>query len=292
MPIHLISFRLGLLTFTIVAFTVFGITPGHTSAGLLDYYTLDETTGDDAGSTGTRNTTGDLSPSVFNFNSALGDGGSVSDGVDGNALRFDDGSDNRQRVTFTTPLLQLGTDSFTINLWARRDRVNDWDTLVYQKAGTDGINNVFARVNNTNTMLFVVGGDSVVTTETIAADGEFHMYTFVRDTEGGNNILRLYIDGGTPTTNNIGGSPTNIQANGEAYFGSQGTGSSSVDRYFDGTLDEILIADIVASPELIEYWYNNPGAQTLAVPEPAAIGMLMLGLAAVSHRRRNAWRTR
>ena len=233
-----------LLSLAVVAF----LSPLWTAnAALTHYYNLDETSGTTAhDSYGGQNAT--LVGATF-------DARGVS-GVIGNALNFT----NNVYLNLPPAALQFGTNSFSINLWARRDltsSINAFFHLQNTASGNPGA--FFSRIsaNNgspANAVNFTVDkgatADSVNATNKITADNVFHMFSFVRDS---GSALRIYVDGvlvgsTTDAAFNINGTVAVMGAT------TSGTVASS---FFVGPIDDVRIFDNVLSDADIQSLFTS-----------------------------------
>ncbi len=216
-------------------------------AALTHYYNMDETSGTTAhDSYGGQNAT--LVGATF-------DARSVS-GVIGNALNFT----NNVYLSVPPAALQFGTNSFSINLWARRDLTSAFTAFIHlQNTASGNPGAFFARISASsasppNAVTFTVDkgatADTVYSTNKITADAIFHMFSFVRES---GSALRIYVDGvlvgsTTDTAFNINGTVAIIGAN------TSGTVASS---FFVGPIDDVRIFDNVLSDADIQSLFTS-----------------------------------
>ena len=206
-------------------------------AALTHYYNLDETSGTTAhDSYGGQNAT--LMGATF-------DARSVS-GAIGNALSFT----NNVYLSLPPAAIQFGTNSFSINLWARRDLTSAINAFIHlQNTASGNPGAFFARIsaNNgtpANAVNFTIDkgatADSINSTNQITADKNFHMFTFVRDS---GNALHIYVDGVLVASTN----DTAFNINGTVAVMGATTSGTVASSFFVGPLDDVRIYDNVLS---------------------------------------------
>ncbi|HWD92118.1 MAG TPA: LamG-like jellyroll fold domain-containing protein, partial [Verrucomicrobiae bacterium] len=203
------------------------------NAALTHYYNLDETSGTTAhDSYGGQNAT--LMGTTF-------DARSIS-GVIGNALNFT----NNVYLSLPPSVFQFGTNSFSINLWGRRDLASVTTAFFHLQNTTSGNPGaVFARIsaNNgspANAVNFTIDkgatADSVNSTNKITADNTFHMFSFVRES---GNAMRIYVDGVLVASTN----DTAFNINGTVAVMGATTSGTAASSFFVGPLDDVRIFD-------------------------------------------------
>ncbi len=242
------------------------------NAGLIGYYTFDESSGLTAENSAT-------SGSIHN-GSLIGYGANDPTwiaGKFGNALAFNDGGD---MVLLNGGSIDINT-SWTISAWFQGiAETNTWHTLTrgdgtgdHQVIGQAG-DNTLGWYDNTNLTRFHQATSSIFDLDSII-DNDWHHITAV----GSNNMTKFFIDGdfvGAAT----GQSTSNVFAIGNYQGGNQ--------RFADA-LDDVAIWDEALSDkaifEIAAGNINPLGEDLTQVPEPSTLAIFALGMIGLASRR-------
>jgi Concanavalin A-like lectin/glucanases superfamily/Right handed beta helix region len=162
------------------------------------------------------------------------------------ALNFD-GVDDHVSLPNTVGNFATNQD-FTVSCWIKPADTQsgsntDENDIISEWNGSAGAGNgypfVIRYINTTNTIRVGQYDGSAVTyvnSSTALNDGKWHHVAFVREGGTGNDVFKLYIDGGSPITSqdNISGETTNSLP---LKIGSRGNNAN----FFKGEIDEVRI---------------------------------------------------
>jgi len=155
----------------------------------------------------------------------------VDDPVRGRCLDFDGGD-----YVSIEPIPTLRSDKVTISAWIKRNPGDDgWSPIVRQY--NESQKGYYFCLHNGRPKLYL-GGDHVQSREDINKDIWYH----IAGTYDGDE-LKIYVDGGPPTTNPVGGL-TGVYD--DAYIGGRGT------HYFKGKIDDVRVYNYAL--DMFEIW--------------------------------------
>lgn len=141
----------------------------------------------------------------------------------------------------------FGTTSFTANVWACSTQTSGVGNLMRTDGGY--YNGWLLRFNGGKIEIWEGRSNSVGYVSTTSyADGNWHMITFVRDTES--RVGRLYVDGAYVGGYTMSGTINDVTN--ELRFGTYGDG-----EYYTGKMDDARLYDKALTAEEIEALYNT-----------------------------------
>ena len=193
----------------------------------------------------------------------------------GYSMSFD-GSDDSVKAG-PDPALQFGDGSFSVQAWVKSDTAGNDDAIVSTR-GLGSSRGFVLYVQGGKADLYLRGSSGnghFIGNETII-DGQWHQVVAVRDAE--NNTGYLYVDGELDKYGSIvdAGSITNLDGQ-PLTIGAHG---NSAGYNFPGLIDEVMVIGRTLTPDEVRFMYNN----TLAIPEPSTLLLLLVGLALLAAR--------
>ena len=237
----------------------------------LTYFQLDDaagsTTAADSGTNGT--------PTPGTIGAAATLGQPSAGAILNTALSYN-GAAQPIAVTASDPKFDnIGTGDFTVELWFNTSNIATREDLFNLK-GTTGSDLGIQLSTNTADRLAIYHNSFLINSTTPVTANVWHHLALTRD--GLTGAETLYLDGvvaGSATdTQTVSTSGTGVLAIGSKSFGSNF-------RSFAGSLDEFALYNTALTPAEVL-------AHSAAVPEPAAIGLLMLPALGLLARRRRA----
>lgn len=155
-------------------------------------------------------------------------------------------SGNDYAAVSDNPSLGIGSKNFTIEFWAKTDKLTGEQNIISKTDGNAGYRIFFS---DDRYSISIKGASTVNVISSASIDNNWHHYAFVIDRP--NNQLRLYKDGEQdPNT-------------GSAGFGNADSSSDFIlgkysSNYFNGTIDEVVLYDKILPAEEIMNHCKNP----------------------------------
>jgi hypothetical protein len=215
--------------------------------------------------------------SAGSFNGTLSAQGAsfVSGGISGNAISLDRGLGGLVNMGTSFPGFTSG--DFSLVMWVNTTTTLQ-DTVVLGKHEAFTQNGYFVAINQTggggtpNKATFTAGSEFVSQSPTSTStvnDGVWHQVVAVYHTGG---LHSIFVDGSPveASTNS-----QNIPSNGAAFLIGGVNQSGNPNARYTGLVDEVQVYDQALTDSQIDFLFANP---TQAVPEPATLSLIALGL--------------
>lgn len=208
--------------------------------GGLGYWKLDESSGNASDSIGS--------------NTAVNTSTTYGTGKINNGAVFN-GSSSRLN---TSSNYSLSTGDFTLSHWFKKAaNTGNMGMVTTRDADTSGFSTAWGNSDN-KVSVFIRSntGDDIITYGTAITDTNWHHLLVTRLS----GTMRLYIDGSD--VGNTSSARTMNNSNGFAFGYLRITGGTAPDHFFNGTLDEILVANRAFSPtEVSQLFLHGGGVQ-------------------------------
>ena len=214
---------------------------------------------------------GSLAEEIINANDAVVNGATWTTGVLGNGLNFD-GDDYLESPT--SYLLNIDDLELTVEAWVKwgvdPSTADGWANIIYKDSLYSGGPHYQMQHSANNSRFEWV----VSTTD----DTNKYIWSTSTTTNGGWYYLvgtydgaetKLYVNGVLENSSSLTGELQS--SNSPVYIGSGNSSSSTLNRFFQGDIDEVKIHDkVLTAEEIATNYANNAPEQGVQIPDPVA----------------------